>query len=310
MVINLFGNTAQPKPGQSAGGSDDAIKETTTQTFMADVVEASQSVMVMVDFWAPWCGPCKQLTPILEKVVTATKGAVRLVKMNIDEHPQVAQQMGVQSIPAVFAFKGGRPVDGFMGALTESQIRQFIERVVPEAFAEPENLLEQAQAALDAGDPASAAKLFARLLQEDQGNLEGIGGLARCYIATADYDRAQQTLDMAGPTEKSQTPISGAQAALDLARKSATAKGAIPELRKRLDANADDHEARLELALALNAADDRQGAVDQLIDLMQRDRTFQDDGARQQLVELFEAWGPRAPETIDGRRRLSILLFS
>ncbi len=318
MVISLFGggkgNTPSQGQGTAAGGPGDAandlIKETSSQTFMQDVIEASRDALVLVDFWAPWCGPCKQLTPVLEKVVTAAKGTLRLVKMNIDEHPHIAQQMGVQSIPAVFAFKGGRPLDGFMGALTEAQVRQFIERIAPEAFAEPENVLEQAQAALDAGDAAAAAQLFGLILSDDPENADAIGGMARCYIETQAYDQAEQILSMAPAAHANHAAIAGARAALDLAVKTEKAVGDIPKLEARVAADDDDHAARFDLAVAMAGTGKKQRAVDELIELMRRDRTWNDDGARKQLVELFDAWGPKDPATQDGRRRLSLLLFS
>ncbi len=305
MILNLSG---QPEP--SAGPASDLIKDTTTQTFVQDVIEASRQVPVLVDFWAPWCGPCKQLTPVIEKLVKAANGNVRLVKMNIDDHPEVAGQLGVQSIPAVFAFKNGQPVDGFMGALPESQLRAFIERIAgKEAFAGSE--LEAAQAALAAGDINGAASGFANVLQQDSGNVDAIAGLTRCYVATGDLVRAEQTLGLAPPSKANAAPIASARAALELARKGeASANADLSGLRARLERDPGDWQSRFDLALALNAQGDREGAMDHLLEIIRRDREWNDSAARKQLVEFFEAWGSDDPMSVKGRQRLSTLLFS
>jgi putative thioredoxin len=304
MAISLFGGGAAKKPEASG----DLIKDTTTQTFVADVIEASRKVPVIVDFWAPWCGPCKQLTPVLEKVVKAARGAVRLVKMNTDEYPDVAAQLGVQSIPAVFAFKNGQPVDGFMGALPESQVRAFIQRVLGPGGGE-ETGLEDAQAAFEAGDIGGAAARFAAILQHDPDNVDAIGGLAKCYIHTGDFDRAEQTLAIVPPAKQNADSYRGAKAALDLARKAGT-KTDVKGLERAVAANAKDWDSRFKLALALNAMNKRQEALDHLFEIVRRDRTWNDDGARKQLVEFFDAWGPKDPLTQTGRQRLSSLLFA
>jgi putative thioredoxin len=306
MALNLFGSTDKASPR----GANDLIKDTTTQAFMKDVIEASRAVPVLVDFWAPWCGPCKQLTPLLEKIVKAAAGSVKLVKMNIDDYPEVAGQLGVQSIPAVFAFKNGQPVDGFMGALPESQIRAFIERVAGKgAFAG--DALEAAQAALDAGDINTAASGFAAALQQDSGNIDAIAGLARCYIATDDLVRAEQTLALAPPSKANAAPIASARAALELARKgAASANVDVSKLQREIEANPANLQARFDLALALNANRDREGALDQLLEIIRRDRAWNDQGARKQLVEFFDAWGYGDPMSIRGRQRLSSLLFA
>jgi putative thioredoxin len=306
MALNLFGVADQVK--SSPGGG--LIKDATTQSFMQDVIEASRTVPVLVDFWAPWCGPCKQLTPVLEKLVKAANGAVKLVKMNIDEYPEVAGQLGVQSIPAVFAFKNGQPVDGFMGALPESQLRTFIERIAGKgAFAGSE--LEAAQAALEAGDVNAAATGFAEALQRDSGNIDAIAGLARCYIATNDLVRAEQTLALAPPSKANAAPIASARAALELARKSAATAGTdLTELKQAIERNPANLQARFDLALALNAKNNREGALDQLLDIIRRDRTWNDQAARKQLVEFFDAWGPADPMSVKGRQRLSSILFA
>lgn len=305
----LGAGQAGAMPGNAAAAGD-LIKDTTTPTFARDVLDASMQVPVIVDFWAPWCGPCKQLTPVLEKLVLAARGAVRLVKMNIDDHPEVAQQLRVQSIPAVFAFKGGRPVDGFMGALPESQVRAFIERLAGGVGPSPaEEMIEAGQAALEARDLSAAAQAFANAIQLEPGMPAAVAGLARCYIESGDFERARQTLGLVRPDAKNDPEITAAQAMLSLAEKSADA-GETAELEARLQANPKDHEARFNLALALNAKGDREGAVDQLLIIVEYDRNWNDQAARKQLVEFFDAYGPKDEVTLSGRRRLSSILFS
>jgi putative thioredoxin len=297
-----------PILSQGEGGQE-LVKDTTTKDFMRDVVEASREVPVLVDFWAPWCGPCRQLTPILEKVVRAARGAVRLVKLNIDEHPQIPGQMGVQSIPAVFAFQDGRPVDGFMGALPEARVKAFIARLIGDGAADAEQDLEAAEAALAAGDANTAAQAFAEMLQKDAENAQAAAGLAKCYIKTGDLTRAEQTLALVPPAKADSAPVAGARAMLELARK-APAAGDIETLRAKLEANANDAQSRFDLALALNAKGDRQGALEELLTIVRKNRAFNDDAARKQLLQLFDAWGPADPATVSGRQRLSSLLFA
>lgn len=305
--------TASATASTSDITGNDLIKDATTQSFAADVLDASAQTPVIVDFWAPWCGPCKQLTPVLEKVVQQAQGAVRLVKMNIDEHPEVAQQLRVQSIPAVFAFKNGQPVDGFMGALPESQIKQFVETLTGGALAptQAEQMLEAAGAAMEAGDIGTAAQAYAAVLQEDRENPRAIAGLARCYIETADLDRAAEVLNLAQGPLADDADVKGALAALELAQ----AGAAVPQddlapLIAKVEADPADHESRIELAIALNAAGDREGATDQLVESIRRDRAWNDEAARAQLLQLFEAWGPMDDATQAGRRKLSSVLFS
>jgi len=286
----------------------DLIKNTTTQDFMRDVVEASAARPVLVDFWAPWCGPCKQLTPVLEKVVRAAKGAIALVKLNIDEHPEIPGQMGVQSIPAVFAFKDGRPVDGFMGALPESQLNAFIARLIGESVDDAAEI-EAAEAALAAGDVNTAAQAFGEILQNDAENMQALGGLAKCYIKTGDLDRAEQTLTLVPPAKAESAPVASARAALALARKAGDA-GDVESLRATVAENPGDPQARFDLALALNAKGDRQSALDELLTLVAKNRAWNDDAARKQLVQFFDAWGPGDPVTAVGRQKLSSLLFA
>jgi putative thioredoxin len=297
-------------PILNQGGTDaDLIKNTTTKDFMRDVVEASREVPVLVDFWAPWCGPCKQLTPILEKAVRAAKGAVRLVKLNIDENPQIPGQMGVQSIPAVFAFQDGKPVDGFMGALPESRVNAFIARLIGDTAGDTAANLEAAEAAHAAGDVNSAAQMFGEVLQDDRENAQSLAGLAKCYIKTGDLARAEQTLALVPPAKADSAPVASARAALELARK-APATGDIEALRAKLAADPKDPQARFDLALALNAKGDRSGALDELLVLVAKNRAWNDDAARKQLLQLFDAWGPSDASTIAGRQRLSSLLFA
>ncbi|MGK2922351.1 MAG: thioredoxin [Methyloceanibacter sp.] len=286
----------------------DLIKNTTTQDFMRDVVEASGERPVLVDFWAPWCGPCKQLTPVLEKVVRAAKGAIGLVKLNIDEHPEIPGQMGVQSIPAVFAFKDGRPVDGFMGALPESQLNAFIARLIGESVDDAADI-EAAEAALEAGDVNTAAQAFGEILQNDAENMQALGGLTKCYIKTGDLDRAEQTLALVPPAKAESAPVASARAALELARK-ADDTGDVESLRAMVAENPGDPQARFDLALALNAKGDRQSALDELLTLVAKNRAWNDDAARKQLVQFFDAWGPADPVTAAGRQKLSSLLFA
>jgi putative thioredoxin len=296
--------------GAPAAAADGLIKDTTTKTFVKDVIEESKRQPVLVDFWAPWCGPCKQLTPVLEKVVKAAKGKVKLVKMNIDEHPAIPGQMGIQSIPAVFAFANGQPVDGFMGALPETQVTAFIERVTKDRIGgEEKDQLKAADERLAAGDATGAADLYAQVLAQDPANVAALAGLARCYVAMGAIDQAKQTLAMVPEAKRNDPAVAAARAALELAEQSKSV-GPINELEQKVAANPADHQARFDLALALNAKGKRAEAVDQLIEIVKRDRKWNDDGARKQLVQFFEAWGPTDEATVGGRKRLSSILFA
>ena len=294
----------------AAGTPDAVVKDTTTQAFVKDVIEESRRQPVLVDFWAPWCGPCKQLTPVLEKVVRAAKGKLKLVKMNIDEHPAIPGQMGIQSIPAVIAFVNGQPADGFLGALPESQVTAFVERLTKgRVSAEDKDLLQAAEAALGEGNAAGAAELFARVLADEPTNVAALAGLVRCYVATGAIEQAKQTLAMIPEAKRNDTAVAAARAALELAEQ-AGSLGPIADLEAKVTANPLDHQARYELALALNAKGKRKEAVDHLIEITRRDRKWNDDGARKQLVQLFDAWGPTDEATVDGRKRLSSILFA
>jgi len=299
---------------QNGGGAAPAVaevvKDTTTQTFMKDVIEESKRQPVLVDFWAPWCGPCKQLTPVLEKAVKAAKGAVKLAKMNIDEHPAIPGQMGIQSIPAVIAFVNGQPADGFMGALPETQVNAFLERLTKgKAGTETKDLIKAADAALAAGEPAQAAEIYAHLLSEDGANVAALAGLARCYVETGALEQAKQTLAMVPEAKRSDAAVAAARAALELTEQAKSA-GPVDELERKVAASPLDHQARFDLAVALNGKGKRVDAVNHLLEIVRKDRKWNDDGARKQLVQFFEAWGPADEATVEGRKRLSSILFS
>jgi putative thioredoxin len=288
----------------------DLVKDTTTQAFMKDVIEESKRQPVLVDFWAPWCGPCKQLTPVLEKAVNAAKGKVKLAKMNIDEHPAIPGQLGIQSIPAVIAFSNGQPVDGFMGALPESQIVEFLERLTKGKIApDDQDVLKAADTALAEGDAATAAQLYAQVLQQDDKNVSALAGLARCYVETGALEQAKQTLDLVPEAKRTEAPVAAARAALEVAEQ-AKSLGPITELEERVRANPLDHQARFDLAIALNAKGKREEAAQHLLEIVRRDRKWNDDGARKQLVQFFEAWGFADPAAVEGRKKLSSILFA
>ncbi|MBP1292326.1 MULTISPECIES: thioredoxin [Bradyrhizobium] len=305
--------TIMEQGGPTPEAAPDLIKETTTQTFVKDVIEESRRQPVMIDFWAPWCGPCRQLTPILEKAVRNAKGRVKLVKMNIDEHPQIPGQMGIQSIPAVIAFVNGQPADGFMGAVPESQVNAFIEKItkgVP-AAGEPNltEILAEADAVLAEGDAAQAAQIYAEVLAHDATNIAALAGLAKCYVTSGAMEQAKQTLAMVPESKRNDAAVKAVQAAIDLAEQ-AEAVGPVAELEQKVAANPLDHQARFDLATALNAMGKRTEATEQLLAIVRRDRKWNDDGARKQLVQFFEAWGGTDEATVEGRKRLSTILFS
>jgi putative thioredoxin len=295
---------------EQVGAAAAPVKDTTTAGFRQDVIAESARQPVLVDFWAPWCGPCKQLTPILEKAVQAAKGKVKLVKMNIDEHPQIPGQLGIQSIPAVIAFQRGQPVDGFMGAVPESQVKAFIERLVgPLGPSSLDTLLAQADEAAAKGDIEGASELYATALAQEDGNSHALGGLARMQIESGAVEEARRLLEAVPADKANDKAISAARAALELAEQAANA-GDLKGLEAAVAANPLDNQARFDLAVALNAAGRREEAVDQLVAIIKRDRTWNDDGARRQLLQFFEAWGPMDEMTKLGRRKLSSVLFS
>src|SRR6185312_12300134 len=304
---------AQARGAAPSGGAQAPIKDATLASFAADVLDASVETPVIVDFWAPWCGPCKQLTPLLERLVTEAKGAVRLVKVNIDDNPEIAQQLRIQSVPTVYAFRNGQPVDGFMGAIPESQLRQFVQGLLgpggEDIGAETEDALAMAAEALARHDLSTAAQIFGQILQEDPGNPKAVAGLARCYLESGDIERAKQTLGLVRPDGAADESIRAVQAELSLKERAAAA-GDLAPLRNKIEVNPGDLQARFDLALALDAKAAREEAIEQLLEIVRRDRKWNEDAARKQLVTLFEAMGPADPRTIAARRRLSSLLFS
>jgi putative thioredoxin len=297
-----------PAPG--ANGAADLIKDTTTQAFAKDVLEESRRQPVLVDFWAPWCGPCKTLSPIIEKAVKAANGAVKLVKMNIDDHPSIAGQLGIQSIPAVIAFQNGQPVDGFVGALPEGQVKAFIDRIgVPAGPSETEVLVEEGNRLLAAKDVAGAAEHFAAALAADATSIPAIVGLASCHLATGNLDAARQTLAAVPAAAASDPAVAALRAQIELATQTA-GLGDPNILAARIAADPKDWSARFELALIENARGNREAASDYLLEIVGRNRSWEDEKARKQLVTFFEAWGPMDAATLLARRRLSSLLFS
>jgi putative thioredoxin len=290
----------------------DLVKEGSTATFMADVIDGSKDQAVIVDFWAPWCGPCKQLGPALEKAVKDQRGAVKLVKINVDENQELATQMRIQSIPAVYAFKGGRPVDGFVGALPESQIKQFVAKLAGGAAGPSpvEEALAMAKEAIAASDQAGADEIYNQILEHEPDNADAIAGLTRSAIARKDLEVAKAHLADLPPAVASHAEIQAARAALELAEAGQKAQGATGELEARLKADPQDHQARLDLSVALFAAGERERAIDELLDLVRRAREWNEQAARKQLVKFFEAMGHADPLTVETRKRLSSILFS
>ena len=306
----LIGLTPTPKPAAKAatdGAAAGDIVDVTDATFMQEVIEESKTRPVVIDLWAPWCGPCRQLTPSLEKAVTAKKGAVRLAKINIDENPGLAQQFRVQSIPAVFVVDQGKAFQGFQGALPDSQVKAFIDELAgPAGPSDIDEVLELAAEALAQGDPRAAAQAYAEAMQLEPGNLKAIAGLARCYLMGGDVERAGEVIAMA-PADAKDADIAAVRASLKLAE---DAKGEAAPLQQRLTANPDDHEARYDLAKLMAGRGDMQGAVGHLMTILERERGWNDDAARKQLLTIFEAAGPASEVARNGRRRLSSLLFS
>ncbi len=290
--------------------ADDLIKDGSDAGFMADVVEASKTQPVIVDFWATWCGPCRQLTPALEKAVRAARGAVKLVKIDVDKNPAYAGQLRVQSIPTVYAFKDGQPIDGFQGAIPESQIKAFIEKLAGDGgVSDVEHLLALGKESLGLDDIGGAAQAFAEVLSIDPGNVKAVAGMARVYLATGDHEQAVQTIAMA-PKDSTDPDVQNVRAQLALGAAPPADDGATTALRDRVKANPGDHQARHDLAQALAAQGDFKGATDELLEIVRADREWNDQAARKTLLTVFDAAGAGSDVARDGRRRLSSILFS
>ena len=304
--------------GAAPHASDGLIKDATIETFEKDVLEASMTVPVIVDFWATWCGPCKQLTPVLEKAVTAAKGAVRLVKVDIDKNQMLASQLRIQSVPTVYGFFQGRPVDGFQGAVPESEIKAFIDRLTTAAGGAPqspslEDLLNAAYAALEAGEIATAAEAFGQIAQAseagDADNVKALAGLAKCHLTLKDYAKARQMVELIPESHRTDAAISGIIAALDLAE-TESGDADLAALSASVEANPNDLNARFDLAGALIAAGNMEDALDQLLAITEQDLEWNEEAARKKILTVFDALGPTHPATLRGRRRLSSILFA
>ena len=310
MIAILDGDGTEAKinpPAGSDGGG--LIIESDTERFAEDVINASAQVPVIVDFWAPWCEPCKQLTPVLEKLITEYSGQVKLVKINIDDNQALAQQLRVQSIPMVYAFKDGRPADAFNGALPESQLRQFIEKLTGGAGSPIDQAMEQANSLMAAGDPTTASAIYNQILTQDSLNADAHAGQLKCLMAAGETDQARNYLG--GLTEELLTtePISAVQTALELDEQTADT-GEADELKAAVDASPDDHQARYDYALALYGGGQTEAAIEELVEIFKRNRIWNDDAAKTQLLKIFEALGHADPITVEGRRKMSAVLFS
>ncbi len=299
-------DASETKPQDDPGGA--LVKDATTASFGADVIAESARQPVLADFWAPWCEPCKRLAPVLEKIVKAAAGKVKLVRMNIDEHPEIPGRLGVRSIPAVIAFQRGQPIDGFMGALPENEVKGFVERLAGPLDDDADRLAE-AETLLAAGDVEGAAELYAAIVAEKPGDPAAVAGLAKLHISAGELERARTVLASVAAGSERDNAIIAAKAALDLAQQAA-AVGDASELIRKIAANPDDHQARFDFAILLNAQNRREEAAAELVAIIKRDRAWNDDGARKQLLQFFEAWGPADPATISARRKLAALLFS
>lgn len=310
-MASILGENGLDLAGNGSGGNGgaDLIADSNAANFAAQVIEKSMEVPVLVDFWAPWCEPCKTLTPILEKLVREYSGAVRLVKINVDENKDLAQELRVQSIPVVFAFKSGRAVDALQGAQPESQIRRFIERLTGNTGSPVGQALEEAKGLLDGGDSAEAGEIYGQVLAAEADNAVANAGMARCLMAGGDNQKAQQFLDRLAPELRSQADVAAVQTALDLAAPTID-RGAADELAERVAQNPADHQARFDLALSLYGGGQPAAAIEQLVEIVRRERKWNDEAARLQILKIFEALGNSDPVTVEGRRKLSAVLFS
>lgn len=315
MNLILDNDTVNPPPAPS----NDFIVDVDVKNFMAEVIEASRQRLVLVDFWAPWCGPCKQLVPLLEKLVIGLKGAVRLAKVNIDANASIATQLRVQSVPTVFAFFQGQPVDGFTGAVQESQLKAWLERLVTATNSLPpgeqddtrlEEALTHGQGALEEGDIETARLIFTDILKQAPMEARAFAGMVRCLLAEGKTDMAAEIVEQAHPDIKKNKVLEPVRTAIAMAREAASKANQMDQLSGRVAANPDDHEARYDLAMACYAAGDNQGAIDALLEIVRRDRKWNDEAARKQIVKLFEVFGPTDPLTIETRKRLSSILFA
>ncbi|CCG41606.1 thioredoxin family protein [Magnetospirillum molischianum] len=308
--MDLLFSSGSSKTGRTgAADGQDLIKESNTAGFRADVIEASMKAVVLVDFWAPWCGPCKQLGPALEKVVREAKGAARLVKINVDANQQLAAQLRVQSVPMVYAFKDGRPVDAFTGALPESELRAFLKALIGPVGPNIDEIVTEARTLLTDGDATTAAGLFQQVLQAEPEHPAALAGLLRCLIAVGESAQAEEMIASLPPELARHSELTAVATALELARR-ASEIGETEGLLRQVEANPDDHQARFDLALACFAENQPEAAIDALLELFRRDRTWNDGAARAELVKLFEALGSAHPAVSAGRRRLSSLMFS
>lgn len=292
-----------------------AAIESDTAGFTADVIEASRQVPIIVDFWATWCGPCKTLTPILESVVAKARGAVRLVKVDVDKNPDLSAQLRIQSIPTVYAFKDGQPVDAFQGALPESEVQKWVDQLIAKhgggvELSPADQALAAAEEAFEAGDISGAGALYAQVLNSDEQNTQALAGMARCYLKAGKIDKAREIVDQIGEDLRGEDEIHAIISALELAEAGSSAAGETDSLRARLADDPDDLQARFDLAVALYGGGDADTAVDELVEIFRRKREWNDDAARQQLLKIFDALGPTDPVTVSGRRKLSSILFS
>ncbi len=309
-----FGRPTAPALGAAgaaaAPAGDGIVRDTTTAQFTKDVIEASKTALVVVQFLSPRSAACKQLTPILEKLVRAHNGKVRLVRMDVDAHPAIASQLRIQALPTVYAFRDGRPLDGFAGPQPETAVKQFIDMALgDDPGADLQAALDEADAALASNDLQTAAEIYASVLQADAQNPNALAGLAKCYLTSKDLERAEQTLALVPPDKRSLAVVSAVQAGIELARQAAGA-GDLAPLEAAVAATPANHQARIDLAIALAAHGRKEDAATQLLESIKLDRKWNDEAARKQLVKFFEAWGPKDAATLDARRRLSGVLFS